>query len=133
VFEGFQEFLAAALSGAAAVGADGHEHDRFAGEYSADAVLHQAAVHSVAAAAITGELLQLLLGHAGVVLELERLEGAAIRGDAAHPANEVSFSGACRNPALLLLLLPTRQHNERFKAGAVEIDLELHGLSVSPH
>jgi len=131
VFEGFQEFLAAALSGAAAVGADGHEHDRFAGEYSADAVLHQAAVHSVAAAAITGELLQLLLGHAGVVLELERLEGAAIRGDAAHPANEVSFSGACRNPALRLL--PMLQHNERFEAGAVEIDLDQHGLSVSPH
>jgi hypothetical protein len=130
VFEGLQEFLAAALRRAAAVSADGYEHNRFTGEHPTNAVLHQAAVHSVAAAAITGELLQLLLGHSGVVLELQGFKLAAIGSDTAHPADKDSLSRTVRDAAVLLLFLPTRQRNERLEAGAVEIDPELHGISL---
>jgi hypothetical protein len=131
VFEGLQEFLAAALGRAAAVGADGHQHDRFAWEHPANAVLHQAADHPMAVAAIEGEPLQLQLGHAGVVLELEGFQLTAIRGYATNPADKESLSGTLDVASVLLLVLPTRQHNERLEAGAVEIDPELHGFSLS--
>jgi hypothetical protein len=130
VLEGFQEFLAAALRRAAAVSADGYEHNRFTGEHSADAVLHQAAVNPVAVAAVEGEPLQLLLRHAGVVLEFQGFKLAAIRGYTTHPADKDSLSRTVRDAAVLLLFLPTRQRNERLEAGAVEIDPELHGISL---
>jgi hypothetical protein len=130
VLEGFQQFLAAALRRAAAVSADGHEHDRLTGEHPADAVLYQAAEHPVAVAAITGEVLQLLLGHAGVVLELQGFKLTAIGSDTTHPADKNSLSRIVRDAAVPLLLLPTRQRNERLEVGAVEINPELHGFSL---
>ena len=131
VFEGLQEFLAAALRRAAAVSADGHEHDRLAGEHPADAVLHQAAVHPVAVAAVEGEPLQLLLRHAGVVLEFQRLQGGAISGCGAHSADEHALGSVIAVPLDVELALPLLQLMQWLKALAVEVDPELHCSSFS--
>ena len=88
MFEGLQEFLAAALGGASAVSGDGHQHDRLTGQHPADAMQHQAMVNAMALAAGGGEPLQLPLGHAWVVLQFQGAEGLAIAGLTTNPPDE---------------------------------------------
>jgi hypothetical protein len=84
----------------------------------------------VAVAAVECEPLQLLLRHAGIVLELQGFKLAAIRGYATHPADKQSLSGTVGVAHVLLFLLPMRQRNERLEVGPVEIDSELHCFSL---
>ena len=91
MFEGLQQFLAAALRRAAAIGGDGHQHNRFPGQHPTDAMQHQAMVNAVALAAGAAEPLQLPLGHAWIVLQFQGAEGMAIAGLVAHAPDEEGF------------------------------------------
>lgn len=132
VFERLQQLLAAALGRAAAIGADGHQHDRLAREYPADAVLHQAAAHPMARAAVAGQVVQLALGHAGVVLQLQGHQGAASGGFGADAADEQALGGAAGAGAAEAAL-PLLQAAERFKGLAVQIDPQVHGPARFSH
>jgi hypothetical protein len=79
----------------------------------------------MATAARLGEVLQLLLGHPWVVLELQGLQRHSIAGRSAHPTDEQAFGG----PAAAAL--PGLKDAERLQGLAVERDAQFHVSSVS--
>jgi hypothetical protein len=125
-----EQLLAAALGRAAAVGADGHQHDGVPGQHPADArCCTRAAQHPVAVAARLGQGLQLALGHAGVVLQLQGRQGRPIGGGGSHAADELAFGAAGRLARSLPLRVPMLQRLQRLKGLRVKADLQLQGLA----
>ena len=131
MLERFQQLLAAALGGAAAIGADGHQHDRFSRKHPADAVLDQGGRCAVALAAVLRQPLQLPLGHPWIVLQLEGVQVVAIAAVGAHPADEQAL-GAGGLAVVLQVALPALQQLQGIKRLRVQIDLQLHGESLNP-
>ena len=129
VLEILQQLLDAAQGGTAAVGLDGHQHDRFPRPHPSHPVGHQHRAHPVARRAGLGEGSQLGLGHAGVVLQFEGLEGRAGGGGGAHAADEVAFGGGNRGVGLLCsqASLPGRQPLQRLEGGLQELHRDRRG------
>ena len=121
MLERFQQLLAAALGGAAPIGGHGHQHDRLPRQHPADAVLHQHGLHAVAPTKIARQPLQLALGHAGIVLQLEGFEGLAIGAGGPHPTDEVGG----RRSLSRALALPGNQAGVGIKAGRVQLHLQV--------
>jgi hypothetical protein len=132
VLEGLQQFLAAPLGRATAVGGDGHQHDGFAWLHPAHAVVHQCRQGAVVAGGVAGELLQLGFGHAGVVLQLQGLQRLAVRVAAPHPADEMAFGGWRFRQPKRQLVLPGRERGDWIEGVAVQRNLQVgrgHGRS----
>jgi hypothetical protein len=85
----------------------------------------------MARAAVAGQVVQLALGHAGVVLQLQGLECAASGGFGAHPADEQAL--CCTGAGAAEAALPLLQAGERLKGLAVQIDLEVHRPACFSH
>jgi len=128
VFERFEQLLATALGGAAAVGAHRHQHDRVPRQHPPDAVIHPHRPQAMALGAVGGEAGDLRFGHAGVVLQLQGLQRRPCRRDAPHPADEMGFGGGGLGAAGRQAPLPGGQRDERIEGFRVQLQLQGAGV-----
>ena len=126
VFEGLQQLLAAALGWAAAVGADGHQHDRLTGLYQANAMLNQAAACVMAHATGVSQLLEMTFAHAGVMLQLKSLQLTAISCMSTHAADKQPLSSAADVTLSMELTMPLLEGAEWLKRLMEQFDPQVH-------
>jgi hypothetical protein len=79
------------------------------------------------------QLPQLAFGHARIVLQLQGYKGRAIRSCWAHSANEQAFGGAAGVALDRELALPLLQADQGFEGFWVQVDLQVHGITLSLH
>jgi len=93
VLEGLQQLPRAALGRTAPVGQHSHHHNGLPRDHPTHPVRHPHGHHPMALGAGPGQLQQLRLTHAGVVLQFQGLQRQARRRGAAHAADEEAGGG----------------------------------------
>lgn len=131
MLEQLQQLLAAALGGTAAVSADRHKHNRLTGEYTPNAVLNQAAACVMARATGVSQSLEMTFAHAGVMVQLESLQGTAISCISAHATNEQTLGSAAGMTLSMELTMPSLERAEWLKRLMEQFNPQVHRSRIS--